>query len=213
MNRQDQVRDNYDRIAGDYAAHLFGELERKPFDRSILQRFNCQIGAAGGMICDLGCGPGQVARFLQRGGARVFGLDLSSGMIAEARRRNPETGFVQGSMLGLPLQGGSLGGIAAFYSIVHLPTERLPQAFSEMLRVLRAGGRLLLAFHVGTEVITPETLWGHSVSLAFCFFDPEQIRGLVESAGFTIETVEQRPPYAPEVEHQSHRAYLTAVKP
>ena len=54
---------------------------------------------------------------------------------------------------------------------------------------------------------------GQPVALDFWFYTPEQMRGWLEAAGYTVEEVLEREPYAPEVEHQSRRAYVVARKP
>jgi SAM-dependent methyltransferase len=204
---QDAIRRSYDRIAGDYAGALLDELRSKPFDRAALDRFAAEIGR--GPVCDLGCGPGQAARHLDAAGSDMFGLDLSPGMIAEARRANPGIPFCVGDMLALPLPDASLGGAVAFYAIVNLPKAALPTVFGEIARALKPGGRLLMAFHAGGAVIAPGELWGKSVTLDFHFFDPAEIAAALDEAGFAIEGVEERDPY-PEVEYQSRRAYIRA---
>jgi hypothetical protein len=57
---------------------------------------------------------------LNRLGLDAFGIDLSPGMIALARRTNPDLRFDVGSMLALDLPSASLGGILAYYSIIHI---------------------------------------------------------------------------------------------
>jgi ubiquinone/menaquinone biosynthesis C-methylase UbiE len=161
----------------------------------------------------MGCGPGHIARFLHDAGTNVFGLDLSSRMIEEARHLNPEISFRQGNMLALDLPDASLAGIAAFYAIVNLPRQALPQVFREMARVLKPDGLLLLAFHIGDETLQPDALWGRPVSMDFYFFPPLAIQRDLETAGLVVEEVIEREPYAPEVEHQSRRAYIFARKP
>jgi len=47
----------------------------------------------------------------------------------------------------------------------------------------------------------------------FFLFPPQEIRRSMEAAGFAIEEVIEREPYAPEVEYQSRRAYIFARKP
>ena len=205
------IRESYDRIADAYARELFGELQHKPLDRQVLDRFAARV-AKRGQICDMGCGPGQVARYLRDAGAAVFGLDLSPQMVEQARRLNPDISFREGNMMALDLPDGGLSGIAAFYAIVNLPEEALPSVFREMHRVLQPGGLLLLAFHIGSEVIQKEELWGQTVSMDFFFFQTLSIRQKLEAAGFVIEEIAERDPYAPEVEYQSRRAYIFAGK-
>ena len=164
-------------------------------------------------MCDLGCGPGHVARYLQSLGVNVVGLDISAGMLEQARQLSPDIHFVSGDMLALDWPDCRLVGIVAFYAIVNIPADSLPTVFREMFRVLQAGGLLLLAFHLGDETAHHDQLWGRTISLDFFYFQPVEIRRLLEAAGFTVDEVLERGPYAPEVEHQSHRAYIFARKP
>ena len=80
----EDLQSSYDRVAEDYAEHFLDELERKPFDRKMLDWLAEKVGELG-IICDMGCGPGQVARYLYEHGAKVCGVDLSAGMIERAR--------------------------------------------------------------------------------------------------------------------------------
>jgi ubiquinone/menaquinone biosynthesis C-methylase UbiE len=206
------IQKSYDGIADEYARHLYSELDNKPLDRELLTRLATRVKGKGA-ICDMGCGPGHIARFLHDQQTNVFGLDLSSRMIEEARRLNPEISFRQGNMLALDLPDTSLAGIAAFYAIVNLPRQALPQVFREMARVLKPDGLLLLGFHIGDETLQPDALWGRPVSMDFYFFPPHAIQHDLEAAGLVVEEVIEREPYAPEVEHQSRRAYIFARKP
>jgi SAM-dependent methyltransferase len=206
------IRESYDRVADEYTRHIFDELQSKPLDRQLLTQFAAEI-AGRGRVCDLGCGPGHVARYLRDAGVTVFGLDLSTRMLEQARKLNPDIRFTEGNMLALELADSTLAGIAAFYAIVHLPQESLAVVFREMERVLQPGGVLLLAFHMGNEVIRLEELWDQPVSLDFFFFEPSVVRRQIELAGLRIEEVIERGPYAPEVEYQSRRAYIFARKP
>jgi SAM-dependent methyltransferase len=210
-DRMATIRGDYDRIGAEYADHLGKELEAKPLDRELLLRFARAVTGRG-KICDLGCGPGQVARFLHEAGAEVFGLDLSAQMVAQARLLNPDIRFEQGDMLALDLPDGGLAGIAAFYAIVNFPGNWLPAIFREMVRVLTPGGLLLLAFHIGDEVLRPGALWGKPIRMEFFYHQPIKICELLCDAGFAIEETVERGPYAPEVEHQSQRAYIFARK-
>src|ERR1700753_1041637 len=122
------IQQSYDRVADEYARHTFPELENKPLDRGLLTRFAAEVEGRG-EVCDMGCGPGHVARYLRDAGAQVFGLDLSPGMLEEARRLNPDISFRQGNMLALDLPDASLAGITAFYAIVNCPKNSYPQIF------------------------------------------------------------------------------------
>ncbi len=213
MNQQqlDNLQLSYDRVADEYAQRIFDELQFKPLDRQLLDRLAAGV-PAGGIICDMGCGPGQVARYLYDHGAQVIGVDLSAQMIAQARQLNPDLIFKQGNMLALDVADEAWAGIAAFYSIIHIPREDVMTALHELKRVLQPGGLLLVAFHLGTEVLHLDEWWGRPVSADFFFFQAPEMQAYLQAAGFSIEDLIERPPY-PEVEYQSHRAYILARKP
>jgi SAM-dependent methyltransferase len=204
--RADRLRAGYAPIAQGYREQLGGELAGKPLDRAFLVAFaeRCRD-----TILDLGCGPGHVAKFLADHGATVEGLDLSPAMIEQARGQYPELTFRIGDMFALPHEAGSLAGIVAFYAIVHLPTDELAAPFAECHRVLAAGGLLAVAFHVGTETVHVEELFGAATDLDFLFHQPEAVIAALAGAGFTLEARLDRAPY-PDAEHPSQRCYLLA---
>ena len=206
------TRATYDRVAEEYAARIAGELAGKPLDRALLACFVEQVGGLG-IIADIGCGPGHIAAYLHDLGAPVVGVDLSPEMVAIARQRSPEIAFEQGSMLALATPDASWGGIVALYSIIHLPPEERPRALAEFHRALRPGGLLLLAFHIGDEQRHVDEWWGQEVSLDTWFLQPREIESLLREAGFAVEMSLVRQAYAPDVEHQSQRAYILARKP
>jgi hypothetical protein len=81
-----------------------------------------------------------------------------------------------------------------------------------MFRVLLPGGRLLLSFHIGEDTSQVEDLWNSGAALEFHFYRVGTVAAYIRSAGFEIEEVVEREPYAPEVEYQSRRAYIFAQK-
>ena len=205
-----RTRAGYDAVAGDYAAHFADELAAKPLDRALLGAF-AELVRGHGPVADVGCGPGHVARFLHGCGLLVVGIDLSPVMVAAARRLHPDLTFRVGSMLALEVGDGAWGGLVAFYSVIHLPPGAVPRAFAEFHRVLRSGGRLLLAYHVGDEIRHLAEWWGHTVDLDFHFFATADVVRWLEAAGFVVEARVEREPYSPP-EVATRRGYLLARK-
>ena len=201
---------SYDTVAPEYAEKFKDEMDDKPFDHNCLDRLAREVGDLG-PICDLGCGPGQIARYLHRQGVNTLGVDLSPQMIAEAQRLNPEIPFHQGNMLALPDADNSWGGIAAFYCIIHIPREQIVDALREMKRVLKPGGVLLVTFHIGAEIKHIEEWWEKPVSLDFAYYKPDEMENWLKDAGFVLEETLIREPN-PEVEVATQRAYLFARK-
>lgn len=210
---QSELQRSYDRVAREYAAEFRDELDKKPFDRKMLDWLAEKAGGAG-VVCDLGCGPGQVARYLHNQGVSACGVDLSAEMVRHARELNPDIHFERGDMLALAgVADEAYAGVAAFYSVIHVPRPSVVDALREIKRVLRRGGTLLVAFHLGRETIHKDEFFGEEVSLDFHFFESAEMKGYLTDAGFALEEVIERDPYPPEVEYQSRRAYIFARKP
>jgi SAM-dependent methyltransferase len=206
-----RTQKSYDRVAVEYAEKFKDEMDDKPFDRDCLDRLARDVGDLG-PICDMGCGPGQIARYLHRKGIPALGVDLSPRMIVEAQRLNPEIHFHQGDMLSLPDADNSWGGIAAFYCIIHIPREKIVDALHEIKRVLKPGGILLTTFHIGEEIEHLDEWWEKPVNLDFAFYQPKEMEAWLKEAGYElVETLVREP--NPEVEVATRRAYVFAIKP
>ena len=202
---------SYDRVAAEYARRIYDELQHKLLDRQLLEQLVERVGPLG-PICDLGCGPGQVARYLHERGAAVLGVDLSPAMVEMAQRLNPGLSFHQANLLALPFTDERWGGIAAFYSLIHIPHSDLPAALDECRRLLRPGGWLLAAFHCGEQVVHLDEWWGKAVDVDFYFFQPAALMAHLDQAGFVELELAERDFY-PAVEAQTRRGYLFARKP
>lgn len=202
------VRRSYDRVAGRYADALIGELGYKPLDRALLGVVADDVRErGGGVIADLGAGPGQVAAFLREQGAEVVALDLSPAMAAVGRERLG-LAAVAGTLTALPFRDGALAGAAAFYCLIHLDDAGLDRAPAELARVVAPGGPLLVAFHTGDEVRHLDEWWDQPVDVDFRFLRSGPITERLERAGFIVEAVLERAPYADEADTQ--RCYLLA---
>jgi SAM-dependent methyltransferase len=159
-----------------------------------------------------GCGPGQIAGYLHSRGASVCGVDLSEEMVSQKRRLHPEIPFRRGDMRRLEgFADGAWGGIAAFYSLIHVPRAEMVSTLRELRSVLAPGGTLLAAFHLGSDTIHRDEWWGKEVSIDFMLFEREEMKAWLLEAGFAIDEVIERDPH-PEVEYPSRRCYLFATR-
>ncbi len=206
-----QTQSSYDAVAEEYARQIYDELKDKPLDRELLARF-ARSTAGKGSVCDIGCGPGQVAQFIHDLGVDASGLDLSPGMVEIAKRLNPGMTFQQGDMRKLPFDDNSLAGLTAFYSIIHIPREDVTDVLRELRRVLQPGGLLFMAFHKGDHIIHLDDWWEKPVSVDFTFFLPDEMTSYLREAGFQVDETVERHPY-PDIEHPSQRVYIFASKP
>jgi SAM-dependent methyltransferase len=203
----DPVRASFDRIAEQYAADFADELTRKPWDVERLRRF--AAACRPGPVLDVGCGPaGHVGGFLADLGARVVGVDFSERSVAHASRLNPTLRFVAGDARALPIADRACAGIVAFYSLIYGDDAWTAAALAELRRVLGAGGHLLVAVHAGTGAQRFNEYKGMRVDVELHYRQPAAFAAQVRRAGFAVEVVEVRPPYA--FEHATERLYVSA---
>lgn len=203
----------YDAVADAYADALLAELDRKPFDRWLLERVADL--ADGGPVVDAGCGPGQVGFHLAAAGADVTGIDLSPAMVATARSAFPELRFEVGDLTALPAPpDGSEGwaAIVAWYSLVHLDGPELAPALAMLTAALRPGGWLAFAVHLGAERRRVDELFGQTVDLEFVLHDAEVVRTAVDRCRLDEVERYRRSPL-PAVEVDTERMYVLGRRP
>jgi ubiquinone/menaquinone biosynthesis C-methylase UbiE len=197
----EDTRTSYDTVAVSYAGLLRESLAGEPFQRGILALFAELVRARGnGPVADIGCGPGRITAHLRSLGLDAFGIDLSPATIDVAQRDHPGLRFEVGSMTSLELADDSLTGLLAWFSLIHVPDDEVPEVLAEFSRVLRPGGALLLGFHAGegTELKT-EGYGGHPMKVYVHRRSPARIANWLNAAGFTVEA-EMKHHAAPNVE-------------
>ncbi len=185
----DDTRVSYDTVAASYAGMLRDALAREPFQRGILALFAELVRAqGGGQVADVGCGPGRITAHLHGIGLDAFGVDLSPAMIGVARRDHPGLRFEVGSMTALDLPGGSLTGLLAWFSLIHVPDEEVPGVLAGFHRALRPGAPLLLGFHTGDgSRLKTEGYGGHPMNVYVHHRPPGRVTAWLDAAGFTVE--------------------------
>lgn len=138
---QDFERDGWDRVAGVYAelVDVMGLTAATPADAIL------DVACVGRsqQVVDLACGPGFLTAHAAARGAHVVGIDLSTSMVWEARRRYPELTFEQSAAEALAFADRSLDAVVSAWGLPHFAAHA--RVFAEAHRVLRPGGRLALA--------------------------------------------------------------------
>jgi SAM-dependent methyltransferase len=177
------TRESYDTVAANYASLTRELLASLPYMRAALGLFASLVR---GPVADVGCGPGDVTAHLHALGVDVFGIDLSPEMIALARRTHPALRFEVGSMTE-PLEP-SLGGVIAWWSLIHVPDPLVPLVFSHFHSALRPGGLLALGFHVGDRTnVKTQGYGGLPMRVNVHLRQPAAVAGWLREAGFRIE--------------------------
>jgi SAM-dependent methyltransferase len=200
-----QLRASYDHTAGTYQARFLDELETKERDRELLRAFARRVTDP---VADIGCGPGQVGAFVRLQGRRVLGVDLSSRMAALAGARLD--GALVADLRRLPFASGQLGGVLAFYSLIHVRRFELAGSLAEFHRVLRPGGLALFSAHEGQGLVEVEEFLGERVPFVATLYDLDELVTATREAGFAVTLAERRAPYPPE--HPTFRLYVQAER-
>ena len=182
-----KVRRAYDMVAEDYAASLPDTRAETPLDLAMVEAFVSMVTLGGdGRVLDAGCGAGRMSAYLAGRGCLVEGIDLSSKMIAMARRDHPDLAFTVGSLADLPFRENQFDGVMLWYSIIHTPATGLAQIFAEAARVLRPGGYVVLGFQSGDglrDLSQSYRRFGHEVQLERHLHATAQVVTRAESAG------------------------------
>jgi SAM-dependent methyltransferase len=193
--REDEARRAYDAVAEAYAASVPALFARDVRGRAMVAAFAELVAAeSGGLVADLGCGPGHVAAHLHDLGVQVFGVDVSPATVAEARRAHPEIRFEVGTLASLRAAGGSLGGVLSWWSLLHTPPAERPAVFAEWHRALAPGGYALLGFHVGEGQSRVRGAYGHdAVEYTIELIQPEELATEMAASGFVREALTRWP--------------------
>ncbi|MEX0896364.1 MAG: class I SAM-dependent methyltransferase [Patescibacteria group bacterium] len=177
----------------DHNAQQYAEASKDLVSHDQLAAF-VELLAEDSRILDAGCGSGRDTALLSSKGLNTIGLDLSSGLIAEARKRFPDQEFIAGSFLALPFNDESFDGVWAHASLVHLETETdVKQALTEFKRVLKTGGILHVLVKAQTAAdktaVVSDKLSGHD--RFFQYFTLDEVSSLLQEHNFEVIQSEQ----------------------
>jgi ubiquinone/menaquinone biosynthesis C-methylase UbiE len=126
------------------APHWFNYLIDKLQFRSIRRALRLANLRQGARILDVGCGTGRWLRRYRQFGFEAFGVDATLAMLTIAQRRGADAPLAVGEAYRLPFANGQFDCVSDVTVVQHIPASLQPGAMSEMVRVLRPGGRLIL---------------------------------------------------------------------
>lgn len=188
----DSVRRAYDELAPTYAAHFPSTEPEAPLDLAMVDAFVAALtaeddtSAEAPRVLDAGCGTGRMSRYLADRGCDVEGVDLSPGMVEQARRAQPDLTFEVAPLTEVPHEDNTFDGVMLWYSTIHTPPTGQPAIHEEAVRVLRPGGHLLVAFQSGQgirDLSAGYARFGHHLELERHLFTADQVAGWARDAG------------------------------
>ncbi len=137
------MKDNqtyYDDFAGWY------ENERHHGYHALLDQLQIEVAlplCEGADVLEVGCGTGLILKEISPVARQAVGIDISPGMLDQARERGLEVH--EASATDLPFEDGSFDAVYSFKVLAHV--EEIERAMCEVARVLRPGGRAALEFY------------------------------------------------------------------
>lgn len=134
----------YQQEAVDQDYHRMAESGNQTWDDHPLQKAIIEMICQDDTVVEISCGSGHSARHFAKVGCRYLGLDLSAKELARTKRGNSFTWLVAGNAYQMPLASSSADFVISLYSLEHIVWPR--RYLDEMLRVVRVGGHIALAF-------------------------------------------------------------------
>jgi ubiquinone/menaquinone biosynthesis C-methylase UbiE len=182
------TQQTYDQIAPMYAQ---ANAQMPANVLATAQKF-LEMGSPDGLYLDLGCGPGQDMAWFGRQQIKIFGADLSAGMLAQARKITARP-LVQMNMLALGFAEATFTGIWCSAALLHLPKAEAPLALREMRRVLRPGGLLALFIQQGEGEKLESNPYFDKALRFFARYSLEEMSKILVEAGFSVIETEVIP--------------------
>ncbi|MDQ7795025.1 MAG: class I SAM-dependent methyltransferase [bacterium] len=175
------VTQGYDRLGSAYEewSNTLTSSKREMHTEILLRGLS-----PGSQVLDLGCGPGQTLQKLAEK-FTVTGVDISETQITLARDRVPSATLIVAEMTSASFPAGCFDGVAAFYSITHVPRSEHARLFRRIYRWLRPGGLFVASLGSRDEPGSIEQDW-LGVPMYFSHWDAQTNRRLISGAGFEL---------------------------
>ncbi len=174
-------RETYNKIASHYnkthSVHFW--VDELPIFEKYLNK---------GLIVDLGCGAGRDTEILKQRGYDCVGVDISPGMLSEARDKVPDVMFREMDLSNLDFEDNTFDGFWASASLLHIPKNEVLKALVEFKRVIKEGGIGFISVKEKVEMdegFIPEKRYD-DMSRYFSFFEKDEIESYILNAGFSI---------------------------
>jgi len=142
-------------------------------------------------ILDIGSGGGRDSRFFYEHGFRVTGIDFSEKMIDGARAIQPNIDYRVMDLENMDFPNQEFDAIWANASLHHIPKANLPKVLNKINQILRGDGLFFIKVkHGDKDSILENDKFGRKIKRHFSFYKQDELRQLLESAGFSIKSSE-----------------------
>lgn len=147
----------------------------------------CTHIPADAAILDLGCGPGNISKYLFEKGFRyITGMDRSPEMVSLAAKNVPEANFIQGDIRHLSFPNDSFHGVIASFCIPYISYLDTEQLLARLSRVIADGGKLYLSCMEGIRSGFETTSFSGTNRVYIYYYSEEFLREKLQINGFKV---------------------------
>jgi len=189
-----QAKESYDKISRfyDYFAGVF----EKKYRNMALERLNLERGE---IVLEIGFGTGhclkQMAESVGENG-KVYGIDISSGMLEVSKKRLEEAGLLDrvelycGDALKMPYEDNKFDAVFMSFTLELFDTPEIPKVLNEIKRILKPNGRLgvvSMSKEDGDSILLRLYEWIHKKFPQYADCRPIYLEQSIKDAGFKME--------------------------
>jgi SAM-dependent methyltransferase len=154
-------------------------------ERAKYTKVLCEQLPPGTEVLELGCGVGVPTTQELAECFSVTGVDISAQQIAVARQNVPTAKFIHADMTKLDFAPASFDGVAAFYSLIHIPRQEQPALVQSIASWLRPGGLMVATMGANSIEAGFNDDW-LGAPMYWSSFDSRTNRQIIEDAGLHI---------------------------
>ena len=178
-NKNNIAIDTYNEIAQEYEKEFGNDYSDTPYIDIFLNYLD------GKKVLDIGCGVGNLTKYILDKGFNVDGIDLSEEMLNIAKSKYDDINFLQMNMKDIILDK-KYDGIMLAYSLFHLTKQEVLEVLPKYYSLLNNKGKMLLILQSGKgEQVIDEPL-KNGLKMFINYYSLEEIREVLEDNNFKI---------------------------
>lgn len=186
MDVVQQTIQTYDKIAPEYCRKT-RQTKFLEWEENYIKKLLSFISKTKPLILDVGCGDGRHCIIIENNGGKAIGIDLSQGMLEEAKTLYPKGDFQIMDMRNLSFDDDFFEGIWASGSIYHVPKSTIGELIREFRRVLKPNGILAINFKLGKgEGMEEQPKSYQGSSRYFAYYTEQEMRDILGNFGFEV---------------------------
>jgi len=180
INPFDTTIDTYNKHAAKFVQHF-----EKKLDTTELDKFLEHI-PAGGKILDAGCGSARDAAYFISKGYQAEGIDLSVGLLNEAKKLHPEVPTQVMSLTDISFRDNTFDGVWCKAALLHIQRKQAHRVIENFHRILHKGGTLFLQTKAGEGQGTQPVPFDTKLERFFTFYTEDELKNMLQVAGFKV---------------------------